>query len=502
DLLHGDQHRWSARPAPDRPGVPALRLPPRFRARGRRHGDRARAVPVGAALAPRARPPRPRPAPARALPALPRPCWSGRRRRGRRGAHGPADGREPLERRRGRDRRGRGRAVRGAPHEPSPRRRRALARVVLHPDVRRLDRVLGAVPAAVHGHHDLLRHALGPCRRGGALAGHVGGADPVGAVLQPRVHHPPRARVRRALAAARRPSAGRPREVRARDGTHGRGVPRVPADGRGRGCAGPVGRARDARRDRGRAHALSRGPVAHDEARTEGLPGAHDRPVLPLGRARHGALGLPRGVLQRGERGGVLRDPRRGDDRCGRLAARALAADHAAHARRALMAEPGARLTVRARSTARRTAEVIGSWVGDRRARIAVWIGFALVVAGLAGFLAVLDAVRDADDLAALDEPVLTTLAQGRSDLLTGVLTVVTVAAGTPVLPLVVLGAALVWGLVRERWWQGGLLAGAMVVSTLVSVTLKRVVARPRPPVDTMTGAGIEESYSFPSGHT
>lgn len=166
------------------------------------------------------------------------------------------------------------------------------------------------------------------------------------------------------------------------------------------------------------------------------------------------------------------------------------------------MAEPGARLTVRARSTARRTAEVIGSWVGDRRARIAVWIGFALVVAGLAGFLAVLDAVRDADDLAALDEPVLTTLAQGRSDLLTGFLTAVTVAAGTTVLPLVVLGAALVWGLVRERWWQAGLLAGAMVVSTLVSVTLKRVVARPRPPVDMMTGAGIEESYSFPSGHT
>src|SRR5690606_26126552 len=163
------------------------------------------------------------------------------------------------------------------------------------------------------------------------------------------------------------------------------------ADGRGRGCAGPVGRARDARRDRGRAHALSRGPVAHDEARTEGLPGAHDRPVLPLGRARHGALGLPRGVLQRGERGGVLRDPRRGGGRCPRPAARAPAAGPAARARGAWTAEPGARRTVRARSTARRTAEVIGSWVGGRRARIAVWIGFALVVAGLAGLLAVRD---------------------------------------------------------------------------------------------------------------
>jgi len=41
-----------------------------------------------------------------------------------------------------------------------------------------------------------------------------------------------------------------------------------------------------------------------------------------------------------------------------------------------------------------------------------------------------------------------------------------------------------------------------MVASTIVSVTLKRVIARPRPPVDAMTGAGNEESYSPPLGHT
>ncbi|NTW38660.1 MAG: phosphatase PAP2 family protein, partial [Cellulomonadaceae bacterium] len=49
---------------------------------------------------------------------------------------------------------------------------------------------------------------------------------------------------------------------------------------------------------------------------------------------------------------------------------------------------------------------------------------------------------------------------------------------------------------------QVGLLAGAMVASTLVSLGVKAVVARPRPPVDTMSVPGLEVTYSFPSGHT
>lgn len=147
-------------------------------------------------------------------------------------------------------------------------------------------------------------------------------------------------------------------------------------------------------------------------------------------------------------------------------------------------------------------ARAVSGWLGERGARVAVWVGFVLVALGTAGFIGVLDAVRDADDLAALDEPVLTALAEGRSELLTAVLTVITTIAGTTVLPVLVLLSALAWGLLRKRWWQAGLLAGAMVASTLVSVAIKRIVARPRPPVDTMTGAGIETTYSFPSGHT
>ncbi len=41
-----------------------------------------------------------------------------------------------------------------------------------------------------------------------------------------------------------------------------------------------------------------------------------------------------------------------------------------------------------------------------------------------------------------------------------------------------------------------------MVLATLVSSVLKAVIARPRPPDASMVVAGVERSFSFPSGHT
>lgn len=141
-------------------------------------------------------------------------------------------------------------------------------------------------------------------------------------------------------------------------------------------------------------------------------------------------------------------------------------------------------------------------WVDARRAQLAVAVGLVLVVLGLAGFLAVFDAVQEGDDLAALDGPVLEGLAGARSDAVSAFLAAVSAVTGPVVLPIVVLVAALVWARLGRSWWQAALLACAMVLSTLVSVTLKTVVARPRPPVDTMFVPGSESTYSFPSGHT
>lgn len=141
-------------------------------------------------------------------------------------------------------------------------------------------------------------------------------------------------------------------------------------------------------------------------------------------------------------------------------------------------------------------------WVLDRGHHVAVAVGLVLVVLGTAGFLGVFDAVQENDDLAALDQPALAGLVAARSEPVTLILTVITTITGPSILPFVVLAAALAWGLIGKQWWQAGLLAAAMIVSTLVSVTLKKVIGRPRPPVDTMSIPGLESSYSFPSGHT
>ena len=142
------------------------------------------------------------------------------------------------------------------------------------------------------------------------------------------------------------------------------------------------------------------------------------------------------------------------------------------------------------------------AWIRDRGPQIAVGVGLLLVTLGTAGFLGVLDSVQEADDLAAVDTPVLEGLAAARSDVLTLVMTIITTVTGPVVLPILVLVGALAWAILGKQRWQAGLLAVAMIVSTLISSVIKAVVARPRPPVDTMTVAGVESTYSFPSGHT
>lgn len=134
--------------------------------------------------------------------------------------------------------------------------------------------------------------------------------------------------------------------------------------------------------------------------------------------------------------------------------------------------------------------------------RAAVAIGLVLMVAGVVVFFAVLHTVSDGDGLAEADRPVLRALVAARSAPVTTVLTAVSLVTGPTVLPVVVLVAAVAWGLVTRSWWQPALLAGGMLASTLLSVTAKAVVARPRPPLDTMSVPGSEPTYSFPSGHT
>jgi len=139
------------------------------------------------------------------------------------------------------------------------------------------------------------------------------------------------------------------------------------------------------------------------------------------------------------------------------------------------------------------------------RSRPVLWAwlpGLVLVGGGLAVFFGVLDTVREKDDLSSLDQPVLEYLVAHRTPGWTGVLAAITFVSGPTVLPILVALACLVWGLVRREWWRPVLLAGAMVASTVISLSVKGLVGRERPPADTMFVPGAETTASFPSGHT
>ncbi|MDN4476398.1 phosphatase PAP2 family protein [Demequina sp. SYSU T00192] len=133
---------------------------------------------------------------------------------------------------------------------------------------------------------------------------------------------------------------------------------------------------------------------------------------------------------------------------------------------------------------------------------LALWPAVILVALGAVGFSVVLDWVTEREDLWRLDEPLLEWLAGGRTEGLTTFLTGVTNLFGPVFLPIVVAVIALLWWRVTRSWWEPALLVGAMVLSTVLSVTLKLAVGRTRPAADLMSIPGAETSGSFPSGHT
>ena len=150
----------------------------------------------------------------------------------------------------------------------------------------------------------------------------------------------------------------------------------------------------------------------------------------------------------------------------------------------------------------RSSARAFVRWYAGHPALRAVLPGIVLVVLGTAAFLGLLDGVQEQDDLTTLDQPLLEFLVGSRSGAVTAFLAALTFVTGPTVLPVIVLVSLLVWGFVRKQWWRPLLLAAAMIGSTLLSLLLKDLVGRPRPPEITMHIPGAESTASFPSGHT
>lgn len=127
-----------------------------------------------------------------------------------------------------------------------------------------------------------------------------------------------------------------------------------------------------------------------------------------------------------------------------------------------------------------------------------------LVVSALAlwGFVEILDEVLENEAFQPLDQPLLEWLAQGRTPALTTLMTVITNIFGPVLLPVLIAVGAAAWGWRMRKWLDPALLVGAMVLSTAISMFVKTLIGRSRPEESFQLTPGLEESFSFPSGHT
>ena len=133
----------------------------------------------------------------------------------------------------------------------------------------------------------------------------------------------------------------------------------------------------------------------------------------------------------------------------------------------------------------------------DLRAPIMAAVAFAATMT--VGLL--LDGVRENADLAAYDPAVAAAFDDARRPWLTAFAQAATFLGSAPWLVALVIVALIAVGVIRHDWRSALAIASAMASATLLTVVLKTVVGRPRPPAGTMLGT-VDLSPAFPSGHT
>ncbi|MDO8107166.1 phosphatase PAP2 family protein [Isoptericola sp. b441] len=132
------------------------------------------------------------------------------------------------------------------------------------------------------------------------------------------------------------------------------------------------------------------------------------------------------------------------------------------------------------------------------RDRLDATTALPVAVVLLAGLTtaSLLDGVRESGDLATLDQPMLTWVLAHRLP----VMTTVSLVGGEVVMSAIAVltVAVLAW---RRRYSQALVLGGALALAEGLSVVVKHVVGRSRPPSSAVIGP-VERTLSFPSGHT
>lgn len=130
------------------------------------------------------------------------------------------------------------------------------------------------------------------------------------------------------------------------------------------------------------------------------------------------------------------------------------------------------------------------------------WPGLVVALAGVTGYLVLLDWVTEQEWLWALDDPLVAWFAAHRTPALTDLMLTISWIFGPVVLPILVAAGGAVWGWRTRQWFNVCVLVGAMAAAGVLSLVLKYTVDRPRPPEQFWQEPGGTHTPSFPSGHT
>ncbi|MGB3829897.1 MAG: phosphatase PAP2 family protein [Ornithinimicrobium sp.] len=123
-----------------------------------------------------------------------------------------------------------------------------------------------------------------------------------------------------------------------------------------------------------------------------------------------------------------------------------------------------------------------------------------MVLAGPTVAIVLTDGASENGDLSAYDPAITSAFVTARSDVGTALAQVFTFFGSTLALVPLTL-AVLAWLGWRRRWQAMSAVVAGMVTSLALTVLLKNVIGRVRPPGVDVLGA-INTGFSFPSGHT
>ena len=130
-------------------------------------------------------------------------------------------------------------------------------------------------------------------------------------------------------------------------------------------------------------------------------------------------------------------------------------------------------------------------------------IAIALLYAiGLTLFLSIYDGVREKEDLAILDEPLLAWATSSQNVFVTDVMRIITNTMSPIAIGVVTVIGASIWAWRTKDYWRPAVIVGAVSLAFIVSAIIKTFTARARPTVTDLLESHAAISYSFPSGHT